>query len=85
MRFLVTGATGFVGSWLLEELAAAYPQAQICGTEHGPAVSSAPPSSVRLIPADLSDSADVAAVVDAAQPERVFHLAGFASAAGSDA
>ena len=87
MRLLVTGATGFVGSWLLEELAAAYPEAAIWGTEHGHSAAPGlpPPASARLLPADLTDPAAVAAVVDEARPDRVFHLAGFASAAGSEA
>lgn len=85
MRILVTGATGFVGTWLLGELDAAYPngEATLFGADHGHPLGPVPPG-VRLLPCDLTDKAAVNALVAEARPDRVFHLAGFASAAGGD-
>ncbi len=85
MRMLITGATGFVGGWLAEELDRAYPQAQFWGTAHGTAVSGELPSALRLLPCDLTDADATARVVEAARPDRVFHLAGWAAGAGGDA
>ena len=84
MRVLITGATGFVGGWLAEELARAEPQARLWGTAHGPAPPRPLPDAVRVVPCDLGDPAAVRDVVALARPDRVFHLAGFASAAGGD-
>ena len=65
MRILVTGATGFVGRWLIEELAAA---------GHEPISS---PASGTL---DITDAAAVSRFVADAQPEAIAHLAGVAYA-----
>ncbi|MGI8704180.1 MAG: GDP-mannose 4,6-dehydratase [Candidatus Limnocylindrales bacterium] len=65
MRILVTGATGFVGRWLVAELAAA---------GHEPI--SAPASGAL----DITDAAAVSRLVADAQPEAIAHLAGVAYA-----
>ena len=85
MRILVTGATGFVGTWLLAHLDEAYQDGsvELFGTEHGPALGPVPPS-VRLASCDLTDGGAVKTVISDVWPDRVFHLAGFASAAGTD-
>lgn len=62
MRALVTGGHGFVGRWLTAHLTA-------CGDEV-----IAPPAGEL----DVTDAAAVRAAVAAAQPEAVYHLAGFA-------
>jgi GDP-4-dehydro-6-deoxy-D-mannose reductase len=63
MRVLVTGASGFVGRWMVEELAGA-----------GHHVTGTPPRN-RL---DVNNEGAVAAFVARARPEGVVHLAGMA-------
>jgi GDP-4-dehydro-6-deoxy-D-mannose reductase len=84
MRILITGATGFVGGWLASELANAYPQALLFGTSHGPSALAPLPDEMQLLPCDLSDKAALGEVIAESAPDRVFHLAGFASGAGTD-
>jgi len=64
MRVLVTGATGFVGSHLMDTLARSYPQAVIVGRGRG---------------LDLVNPAAVDALVSQLKPTHVIHLAGQAS------
>jgi GDP-4-dehydro-6-deoxy-D-mannose reductase len=63
VRVLVTGATGFVGRWLVAELA-----------DSGHEVVSAPGSAAL----DIADSLSVAALVVDARPDTIAHLAGVA-------
>ncbi len=81
MRVLITGAGGFVGGWLAEALAAAHPDALLFGTVHGPGE---PRAGAVPIAADLSDPEAARHAVEVSQPTHIFHLAGFASAAGMD-
>jgi GDP-4-dehydro-6-deoxy-D-mannose reductase len=67
MRALVTGASGFVGKYLLERLAA--DEVEVLGAS-GPHE-----SHDRLIPLDLNDLDALRAAFDLAQPDVVFHLA----------
>lgn len=84
-RVLITGATGFVGGWLAEELIRSRPDVGLWGTAHGPAPLVPPPPSLTMLPCDMTDGDAVRAVVAEVQPDFVFHLAGFASGAGGDA
>ena len=65
MRALVTGATGFVGRYLLEALAQAGYETLACGGPHD----------TEALPIDLLDLASLRAALDLAQPDVVFHLA----------
>ena len=86
MRILITGATGFVGGWLADDLAAAYPDVQIWGTAHGPAPAFASPTikQMRVLDCDITNKPAMGRVLEASQPDFVFHLAGFASGAGGN-
>jgi GDP-4-dehydro-6-deoxy-D-mannose reductase len=70
-----------VGGWLLASLQAAYPDAILFGTTFG---GGELPAGVAAIEADLSLPAQVAGAIYESKPTHVFHLAGFASAAGTD-
>ncbi len=79
---LVTGASGFVGPWVVRALAERGAHVQATA---GPA---APPSAADLPvevwhAMDLRDPADVERVVAAAKPDAVLHLAGQSSTARS--
>ena len=71
MRYLVTGASGFVGSRLIARLAAA--GEQVTGTYLGrpPQVSGA-----ELRESDVRDRGALESLVEAADPEVIIHLAG---------
>lgn len=85
MQILITGVTGFVGAYLASELALVYPHASLFGTTFGPTIPASLPASLTVLEADLRETSDLGRVVAAAEPTHVFHLAGFASAAGTDA
>jgi len=70
MRVLVSGATGFVGKRVVQDLLAAG-HAVYAGSREGRPVSGATP--LRL---DVTDPSSAQAAVNAAQPEAVVHLVG---------
>lgn len=74
---LVTGASGFIGSALVRRLRDA--GAVVHCVSRKPRISESP--GVRWWNADLADPDSLKAVLDAAEPETVFHLAGITSAA----
>ena len=90
MRALVTGASGFVGQWLCEALlergATVIGTAVDVGPDGIPPVRESLRRSVEWKRVDLREPEDVGAVVDAARPDAVFHLAGvtFVPAATAD-
>lgn len=83
MRILITGANGFVGTYLIQFLQKAEPEAEIVGLVHGQAAS---PSfaNVRFVSGDITDEANIRALVRRERPNHVYHLAGAASGAGQD-
>lgn len=82
MRALVTGASGFVGGWLVRALLARG------DAVHGTTLGG---DGERLEPAvhwhrgDVRSSAFLAGALDAARPDAVFHLAGVSSVGGAAA
>jgi GDP-4-dehydro-6-deoxy-D-mannose reductase len=66
MRALVTGASGFVGRYLVDALRRENAQVTACGGPHDAA---------GLLPIDLADASTIRAALDVARPEVVFHLA----------
>lgn len=85
MRILITGATGFVGGYLAAELAAHYPEAKLFGTTYGHTSGAVLPDGMPLLEADLRDPAMIRQALEQSQADTIFHLAGFASGAGTDA
>ena len=70
-RVLITGATGFVGAYLLAHLTEAYPAWQMIGTTRHDAQGDS-----RFVSCDLRDAGAVAALIERTRPEMIVHLAG---------
>ena len=84
-RILITGYSGFVGSYLIEACRAAYPHAALFGlSEHPPHPAPPLPSAdVTRLVADITQPEAVRQAVARARPDLVFHLAGQPSVAAS--
>lgn len=83
MRILITGANGFVGTHLIAHLRKVQPEAEILGLVHGQAAAAAD-GSLRFWVGDITDEAQVRALIRREHPNQVYHLAGAASGAGQD-
>jgi GDP-4-dehydro-6-deoxy-D-mannose reductase len=82
MRILITGVSGFVGPHLVRHISETEPDHEIWGlvwTSEQTQV----PSSIQRLEGDLTDLPSLAAVLDQAQPDIVFHLAAASSVASS--
>src|ERR1700732_311688 len=84
-RILITGFTGFVGSYLIEQCQAYYPDAKLFGVCRHPV--SSPTANdrqkVTLLVADITHPEQLRHAVAQAQPDLVFHLAAQSSVAAS--
>jgi GDP-4-dehydro-6-deoxy-D-mannose reductase len=74
VRVLVTGATGFVGTWVLRHWRQVYPDAEIWATSDRAGESGVTVSQYRQI--DLRNAEAVRSLVADCRPQRVVHLGG---------
>jgi GDP-4-dehydro-6-deoxy-D-mannose reductase len=84
-RILITGCTGFVGGYLVEQCRIRYPQAELFGLSGHPALRTATPgmSDVKLLVADITQPEAIRQVVAQAQPDLIIHLAAQSSVSAS--
>ncbi len=86
MRWLITGADGFVAGHLLPHLLEVETNAQIFGMVWRDAPRDSWPVEhprLQVLPGELTDDRSIAQVVDQAQPEIILHLAAASSVAQS--
>ena len=84
-RILITGISGFIGSYLVEQCRALYPDTKLFGVcRHFTSRAAAPDmKDVKLIAADITHPEQMRHVVAQSQPDWVFHLAAQSSIAAS--
>src|SRR5947209_9896219 len=84
-RILITGCTGFVGGYLVEQCRIRYPQAELFGLSGHATLrtATAGKSDVKLSMADITQPEAVRQVVAQAQPDLVIHLAAQSSVSAS--
>ncbi len=77
-RLLVTGATGFIGRWVLRHWRKSHPDVELWATSDRP---EPPDDAHHYCQLDLGDAAGVNAFVADCRPRQVIHLAGLTGAA----
>lgn len=84
-RILITGCTGFVGGYLVEQCRNRYPQAELFGLSGHPTPLTVTPgmSDVKLLVAEITQPEAIRQVVAQAQPDLVIHLAARSSVSAS--
>lgn len=84
-RILITGVTGFIGSHLVEQCRALYPDTELFGVcRHSPLrATTLDTQEVRLIEADITDRDQMCHAVAHSRPDWIFHLAAQSSVATS--
>lgn len=80
MKILVTGASGFAGTHLINQLTQSHPTATILGTCYQSQGVGLPCSSIQV---DLCDEQAVFNLLESFQPDQIYHLAGQSSVGGS--
>ena len=86
MKVLITGVAGFVGPYVVAELARRDPSAEIYGLvwePPDPEIAQQQPASLRILTGDVTDADSLRSAVRAAMPDVVFHLAAASSVASS--
>jgi len=73
-RVLITGATGFLGSWALRYWKATHPDIELWATSNQPSTPQL--QTDKFLQVDLCDSKAIQDLVFACQPTHVIHLAG---------
>lgn len=87
MNVLITGISGFVGEYLAHSIQRKYPKAKIFGIERAAKPFELFPDlnkKVKILICDITNAHDVENKIREISPDKVFHLAGFASASGKD-